>query len=479
MFNKSVFVISLFLACACMFFPAPVSGQDAGDGWKEYKLEYSDNFKELEKITTPDPLTPQLNNDINNFIPLFDSRNGTGRLCTVSSAEPDKVFVDVDDDTNLETEVKKSEVLLNFKVKFPDKKDRPYQAVIWQDATKWLNNVEVPNWRFKRACFYKGNVNGEQVILIDDNCNGKFNDLEKDTLLVGKTSFACFLSKAILLKDKLYQIKVDDTGEKIWLKDLDPSIKTGQIDLLSKYKHNKMKPQAVIISSDEYSFNAVSSSKKPAAVPVGEYKLVLALFTDRVWARGGKFQPIKVEEGKTTTVEWGGPFKLEIDPQMKIGGDVYVFTPPSQYVSPRRDPVDVDKYKTIPFVKMEELPKFYGDKGEEYFGAPRYKDAWGYCLADDGVKLFTIEILPMAGGKDGGGTKVAVKSGSKPLNRTGNSEHELWKTIDMSGLVQKQPDWWEYYQCPIENFHGQVQVKVGVDSRLFGKLEDVKTVIIP
>ena len=49
----------------------------------------------------------------------------------------------------------------------------------------------------------------------------------------------------------------------------------------------------------------------------------------------------------------------------------------------------------------------------------------------------------------------------------------------MSGLVQKQPDYWEHYQCPIENYRGKVQFRIWLDNSIFGKIEETKQLNIP
>jgi len=170
----------------------------------------------------------------------------------------------------------------------------------------------------KFAVYAKGKVDGVEVSLIDENGNGKYNEIGTDTMVIGDSHYGVPLSRIINIKNKLYECNVDSGGKNFSLKPYED--KYGELDFVSNFKCPTKLNLAILNSDDIYI--DVANNKK-VAIPCGAYKLWLGYIeegTSHVAIKQNKMENIEVTEEfdkpgqrKLTTVNWGASFKIDFD----------------------------------------------------------------------------------------------------------------------------------------------------------------------
>lgn len=447
-------VVLVCFALALFLFGA--DEKDAPKDWVEYPLTYSADWNAIKEAVTADPKIVDI---ADSFIPLPNPKDefNKGFACKASGKV---VSLDVDGDGVMERDIKDKENLIAYKLDYGDGQALPYQMRVWQRGTRKTDSGEVVIiWSFQRACFMRGKTPVETFTLIDDNNNGCYNDFGADAIIIGSGKQAELLSSVVMVKGKLYELKPERNGAKIALKEYTGP--TGKVETLKGLNFPGQKPEQVIITSENNIYFNVPIQKSLVMVPVGEYWIFSASLGKRAKAKNSRQTAVQVVESKDkpTLLKWGGPFKLSVEPQAVMGGNLVKFIPPADDTPPR---LDEGKPLDCPFIRMN-LPKIVGVMGEEYAATP---DADGNIpeLPDPAIKEFKVDITPKKGG------------GAKPLNKIGNSLVDNWVQIDPSGLMQKATPYWEIYQCPMYNFRGLVVVKVYTKSPVFGDLAFEKEV---
>ncbi|MEK7449924.1 MAG: hypothetical protein AAB019_10650, partial [Planctomycetota bacterium] len=331
-------------------------------------------------------------------------------------------------------------------------------------------------WYYRRAGFMKGTVEGEPVVLIDDNSNGHYNDFGQDALLIGRGKEAGLLSFLVFIKGKYYEFRSEQSGTSIWLREYQGAL--GKIDVKSKLNFKKVKPPNFIILTNKDTYLLISTKEKTAVAPVGEYQLYLAVLTDRIRVRHGNLPLIKIEADKVTVLDWGEPFKLACEPLLVKGGEVIDLIKPwdtweANQAAQGFDLGEVSQNKLdalnilvkseenptppefsrqkldCPFIKVD-LPKIYGPNGEEYFGNSEMKTPAEYCFPDIAITYFNVEISAKE-------TVGKIKKGQL-INKIGKYFVDNWRPP------------WTIYQCPMNDYRGPVTVKIWIKSGLFGDL---------
>ena len=428
--------------------------KDTPKDWIEYPLTYSADWNTIKDVVTVGPKIVDISD---NFIPLPNPKDefNKGFACKASGK---LVSLDVDGDGIMERDVKDKDNFIPYKLDYGDGQPLPYQMRIWQRGSRKNDNGEIVTiWSFQRACFMRGKTTVGTFTLIDDNNNGCYNDYGIDAIIIGSSKQAELLSSIIMVKGKLYELKVERNGAKIAIKEYNEQ--TGKIEVLKGLNFPGQKPEQVIITAENNIYFNVPIQKSLVMVPVGEYWIFAASLGKRTKVKNSRETAVKVAESKDrpTVLKWGGPFKLIVEPQAVLSGSLVKFIPPADDTPPRLEEKPLD----CPFIRMN-LPKIVGVMGEEYTAKP---DADGNeaQLPDPAIKEFKVEIMPK-------------KGGAKPLNKIGNSLVDNWVQIDPSGLMQKVPPYWEIYQCPMYDFRGIVVVKVYTKSSVFGDLTFEKEV---
>lgn len=123
-------------------------------------------------------------------------------------------------------------------------------------------------WFYETATSMAGTAAGEKISLVDADLNGRYDDLGKDAVVIGRGPWAAPLGKVLLIKDKLYHAKVDPRGESISLQEYKGE--TGNLDLRKNFRAPGALQYAVVQSGDNY----FEMSGKGAGLPAGKYALL-------------------------------------------------------------------------------------------------------------------------------------------------------------------------------------------------------------
>ncbi|GEM_PF-3024798 len=205
---------------------------------------------------------------------------------------------------------------------------------------------------YRSASILSCKIAGQELKLYDENFNGKvgedpgsvmFGDfrlgggLEKvqghpsvDSMRIGGKKHLLPFSRYVKLGDSWYRLRVLRNNEVLNYRPLDPAtVPTGRI--VYKWKGpSKAKPRHVIVREMGFfkgaAFDLVAGGKKGIEVPVGEYEIFYGRIYNGKAPRAnyavllkGKSPMIKVEAGKTATVQMGAPFHLEFEKKQEGG----------------------------------------------------------------------------------------------------------------------------------------------------------------
>jgi hypothetical protein len=167
---------------------------------------------------------------------------------------------------------------------------------------------------FSCSSTMSGKINGVQIQLLDLNNNGRFDEIGKDGLIVGKSKGASFLSKVVNLKGKLFNIEVTPSGQEIAASPYEGEV--GKLDLRSGFKSKGKLAFAVVSNkSGDVSFN-VADAKKGMLVPVGSYHITggrAVKGSEHATLKAGSMADMIVEADATTKLKWGMPVRAEIE----------------------------------------------------------------------------------------------------------------------------------------------------------------------
>lgn len=239
--------------------------------------------------------------------------------------------------------------------------------------------------KYRRYGWMAGKYKGTNIAIIDENSNGKYNDhsnLEKknvgrDAIVVGRSSGAAVLSNIIVIKDKFYEIKVDEDGSKLRIRPHETP--AGKLSLTKGFKARGKLTYAVavgIISGTKLVFSVeLASERKPVTVPTGEYFVfageVIASRrkNKKIFIYGGpESKDFKIGEAATVTPAWGAPGFIEF-----------------KYILEKSGMIDINPYKIRLFGSMGEEYLFWGPM--EFVPRVQVRTAAGKQLADEPVEV--------------------------------------------------------------------------------------------
>ncbi len=164
------------------------------------------------------------------------------------------------------------------------------------------------------------------VKLIDQDGNGKFNDIGSDAMIVGNTDHAMMLSTTVFVDDKLQQLDVTDDGAAFTLSPYTGA--TSEIDMSTSFNSKAVLLSSVILSSDrKHSFD-IGAIDGPVRVPAGKYTVVsgvVGLGQHRVTIKAGKMKPLNLMADRSKKFDWGGPVSSEF--KFARVGDQIQFSP--------------------------------------------------------------------------------------------------------------------------------------------------------
>ena len=206
------------------------------------------------------------------------------------------------------------------------------------------------------------------IRIIDQDGNGRHNDIGSDAMIVGSGDHAMLLSKTIQVDADLKTLEFGEGGNSIKLAAYDGQ--TALVDMSSSFHSKAVLLSSVIVSEDGKHSCDVGAIRGPVRVPAGSYRVVrgvLGLGDHRVQIASGRMKPLDLAPETTTQFEWGGPVESEFQ-FARLGAQIQ-FSPNRIW--------------------------YYGRAGEQYSGwnpigkSPEFK----ICDADTGVVL-EVAILP-------------------------------------------------------------------------------------
>ena len=169
------------------------------------------------------------------------------------------------------------------------------------------------------------------MTLFDDDGNGKYNDVGRDSVLV-EGQPVCYLGKYMRIGDKLYELLVQPSGATVEIRTAPKDLSLGEIDLFEKYtapQHaENLKLHTLIVSGPEGAFS-FDEAHRTAKVPVGAYNLSFGLFErgrELVYVKNGEKTSFTVLSGQTMQPKWGAPIKVHVT--LSSDGEEVMLTPP-------------------------------------------------------------------------------------------------------------------------------------------------------
>ncbi len=297
---------------------------------------------------------PHANGD--SFAVAFDGNQL--KFDTDGDGTPDRTIKPlVDAKTNVST----TRVVLSGKT--PDGDDFKYAARLRNDANGW-------EWAPGGAM--AGTISTPAgpvpIRIIDQNGNGRYDDIGRDAMVVGSTDHATLLSSTISVDDVLHKVDVVDDGQSLKLSPFDGP--TSSIDMGTSFNSKAVLLSAIIVSADKRHSFDVGAIEGAVKVRAGTYSVVsgqLGLGEHRVHIGAGRMKPLNLNPDTAEEFDWGGPVASEF--QFARAGDKVQFSPNHIW--------------------------YYGKAGEQYAGwnpvgkSPEFK----VIHADTGV-VMEVAILP-------------------------------------------------------------------------------------
>ncbi|KAF0240701.1 MAG: hypothetical protein FD180_4811 [Planctomycetota bacterium] len=202
-------------------------------------------------------------------------------------------------------------------------------------------------WNWQRSGFWMATINKTQLGVLDNNNNGKYDENGEDAVSVGLTGYATPLSDVVSLGGTLYNLKVEENGKKLWVKEYDGE--TGKLDARSGHKSMGMLGSAMFQKGHTY-IDICTIKDKAAVVPAGSYEFFggeckAPSGGQSALMRKGNMVAVEVKKDDTTKVAWGMDLKIDFDFDISggtvsilvstlhvyggSGEEYYQFTPPA------------------------------------------------------------------------------------------------------------------------------------------------------
>lgn len=189
---------------------------------------------------------------------------------------------------------------------------------------KLKHSGEAGHFTVLRAQGKQARFKQHAVVLLDENGNGRYDDLGQDAVLVQGQPIT-FLSRQLYLGDDLFELLVHPAGQTLELRPL-PKTEMGEVNLFHMYrpaqKSEALRFHTLIVQGRDGAFS-FDDQIKSRMLPAGAYDLVFGLLergTERVILKRGERTSFTVEPGKIATPAWGGPVagKLNLESDGKV-----------------------------------------------------------------------------------------------------------------------------------------------------------------
>jgi hypothetical protein len=143
-------------------------------------------------------------------------------------------------------------------------------------------------------------VGEHTVYVVDDNCNGKYNDAGEDAIIIDRGRLAAPLGQTVMLGGMPYKAEVAENGRKMTFTAAPAKVGLAGLAAGGTFSHLV---GAVVKGPDGSCFPLVPNAAVP--LPAGEYSLEFASLMDgsgrKVVIKGGSLK-VNVEEGRKAAV---------------------------------------------------------------------------------------------------------------------------------------------------------------------------------
>ena len=169
-------------------------------------------------------------------------------------------------------------------------------------------------WHFAPAGAVVAKWRGVTFKVIDQNCDGRFDGIGEDALVVGRGGSACYLSDVVQVGGELYRLQVTQDGSELSFSPYEGE--SGTLDVHAGYRTEaKLERFVVKDETGRFSFD-LGKATDGMRVPAGEYRLadaVVVLGKGSVAVGRGKLEPITVAADQRAVLRWGGPLDVTFD----------------------------------------------------------------------------------------------------------------------------------------------------------------------
>jgi hypothetical protein len=168
------------------------------------------------------------------------------------------------------------------------------------------------------------------VTVIDDNCNGRFNDLGEDAVLVGSGALAAPLGPVVVLGRRVYNLQVSEDGKTMTFTPAAES-KLGAAVVSDREGHRLL--LGAILRGPGESFFAVGD-RGPTLLPAGSYSFAFAALGKPGTEMAGLLESsgdlnLEVKERKVAVLKFGRP-RMEVKVRYDERQDDVVIEPPNR-----------------------------------------------------------------------------------------------------------------------------------------------------
>ncbi|MFA4987721.1 MAG: hypothetical protein WC712_14165 [Candidatus Brocadiia bacterium] len=278
----------------------PLSAEEPAAGDTTTKLNYT-TMKEINDYVLPKHVRKEV-------VDSLDLPNGKGRgiKCNVTQQY---VEIDMDLDGKPDTKAAQSGKVVEINIANEDGTKRKFAVQLWHQPQKDASHSTDPTpWFYLSAAAVTGTVDGKKFLIIDDNCNGTYNDFGADSIVFAPGKAGWYLTPVIDFGKGPVEILVAPNGTSISYHPVTGP--TGSIDVLSGLAKASFKPLAIGLVGESKTANALRPDGKPALLPVGKYRFDGAVIDQMITVLGGSQPMVEVTQGGTTVVKWGGPFTM-------------------------------------------------------------------------------------------------------------------------------------------------------------------------
>lgn len=207
-----------------------------------------------------------------------------------------KLGIDVNGDQKPDEWCKGAMATIQVLLQYPDGTKAPYAVEIVRNGKKF---------QMSRSCYRYASFGGQRITLIDNDSDGYYDNFGVDAMIVGRGSYAQYLSDKIAIRGKVYEFQVNRPGTEIKVREW--SGEMGKVALHKGFKANGKLAAALLISG-----NSCFDASKPTAIPAGSYTLkwgVVAASGRSCKFKGSQTVIVKAD-GEVHSLDFGGPFKM-------------------------------------------------------------------------------------------------------------------------------------------------------------------------